>query len=226
MYRIMIVEDDGTIACLLSGHLQKWGFEAFVVRDFENVLDCFEHEQPHLVLLDISLPFYNGYYWCAQIRKKSSVPILFLSSHTENMDIVMAVNMGGDDFVTKPFAMEVLTAKIQALLRRAYSYYSDRLTLEAAGAILDLGTGVLTHGGQSAELTKNELKILRLLMENKNSAVSREQLMQALWDSEYFIDGNTLTVNINRLRKKLADLGLPDLISTRKGVGYVVVSGE
>ncbi|RCX16118.1 DNA-binding response OmpR family regulator [Anaerobacterium chartisolvens] len=222
MYRILIVEDDMTIAGLLSDNMRKWGFHASAVTDFQNVMAEFDSNQPHIVLLDISLPFYNGYYWCAQIRKKSSTPILFLSSHAENMDIVMAVNMGGDDYVTKPFSMDVLIAKIHALLRRTYSYYSDRSVLEAGEAELDVGRGELIYGNQSIELTRNELRIMRLLIENKNNIVSREQLMQALWDSDSFIDGNTLTVNINRLRRKLEDIGLSDFITTKKGIGYAV----
>ncbi len=222
MYRILIVEDDITIAGLLSDNMKKWGFHASAVTDFQDVMAAFDSNQPHIVLLDISLPFYNGYYWCAEIRKKSSAPILFLSSHAENMDIVMAVNMGGDDYVTKPFSMDVLIAKIHALLRRTYSYYSDRSILEAGGAELDVGRGALVHGSRSIDLTRNELRILRSLIENKNNIVSREQLMQALWDSDSFIDGNTLAVNINRLRRKLGDIGLSDFIVTKKGAGYVV----
>lgn len=222
MYKILIVEDDETIAGLLAENVKKWGFEPFIADDFNRIKDIFETVLPHLVIMDISLPFYNGYYWCSEIRKKYTTPILFLSSHTENMDIVMAINMGGDDYVTKPFSMEVLIAKINALLRRSYSYTDDRHTIEVSGAVLDLGAGTVSFASKKEELTKNELKILHALFENKNNIVSREYLMQALWDSDCFIDGNTLTVNINRLRKKLDDIGLADFITTKKGLGYMV----
>lgn len=220
MYRILIVEDDRTIAQLLAEYLQRWGFDAEYAEDFSDVTGTFLTFQPHLVLLDISLPFYDGYYWCAEIRKRSKVPVLFLSSRTENMDIVMAMNMGGDDYIVKPFSMEVVVAKIHALLRRAYSYQGETTVLTAQGAVLELGAGVLNVGGAQIELTKNELKILRILMEHKNSVVTREEIMQNLWDSGSFVDDNTLTVNINRLRKKLSKAGLHDFIATKKGVGY------
>jgi len=222
MYRILIVEDDRTIAALLAEYLKRWGFEAEDTTEFSDVTGAFCRFQPHLVLLDISLPFYDGYYWCAEIRKLSKAPILFLSSRTDNMDIVMAMNMGGDDFIMKPFSMEVVVAKMNALLRRAYSYQGESTVIAARGVILNLGAGVLEAGGQRIELTKNELKILRLLMEHKNSVVTREEIMQNLWDSESFVDDNTLTVNVNRLRKKLSEAGLHEFIVTKKGVGYRV----
>ena len=222
MYNILIVEDDRTIATLLAEQLQKWGFQARCVRDFNAVMAEFEAFAPHLVLLDIGLPFYNGYYWCGEIRKRSKVPIVFLSSHTENMDIVMAVNMGGDDYIVKPFSMPVLVAKINALLRRAYDYYGENRVLSVRGAMLDLGDASLRYDGEIVALTKNEFRILLLLFENKNSVVAREQIMKKLWDSDSFIDDNTLTVNINRLRKKLDDIGLAGLIVTKKGLGYMV----
>lgn len=220
--KILIVEDDSTIATLLQESLERWGFAAVCVDDFSDVITAFRREAPHLVLLDISLPFFNGYYWCGEIRKESKVPILFLSSHTENMDVVMAMNMGGDDYVTKPFSMEVLIAKINALMRRAYQYYTEPQALSARGAALNLADGSLSIGDTRLELTRNESRMLRLLLENKNKTVSREQLMRYLWDDEHFIDENTLTVNINRLRKKLAGAGLDGLIQTKKGEGYIV----
>ena len=222
MYRIFIVEDDLTIAGLLTAHLRRWGFEAEAATDFSDIVGAFCRFQPHLVLLDISLPFYDGYYWCAELRKRTKAPIVFLSSRSDNMDIVMAMNMGGDDFITKPFSMEVVVAKINAHLRRAYSYFGETAVISARGAILDLGAGVLEYGENRIELTKNETKILKLLMENKNHAVTREEIMQYLWDSESFVDDNTLTVNINRLRKKLDEAGLTGFITTKKGVGYLV----
>ncbi len=224
MQKIFIVEDDNTIASLLKESLDKWGFETYLCKDFSTVLDEFLAVQPHLVLLDISLPYYNGFYWCAEIRKITRTPIIFVSSHTESMDIVMAVNMGADDYITKPFFTDVLIAKITAVLRRAYNYSDDALTpvISAKGARLNLATGTLSYNETEIELTKNELRILNTLMESKNRIISRETIMKALWDSESFIDDNTLTVNINRLRAKLKDNGLPDFISTKKGLGYCI----
>ncbi len=222
MYNVLIVEDDITIASLLKENLMKWGFQAETVKDFNKVLVEVIEKKPHLVLLDISLPFYNGFYWCSEIRKKSKVPIIFLTSHTENMDLVMAMNMGGDDYITKPFSMDVLVVKIQALLRRTYDYYVENKTLEVQGVSLNLADTSLNVLGKETELTKNEYKIMKILMENKNRVVLREEIMEALWDSDCFVDDNTLTVNVNRLRKKLEDMGLKDFIQTKKGMGYLI----
>lgn len=222
MYKILIVEDDPVIASLLEDGLKKWSFEAFHITDFMKVTEGFVQYQPHLVLLDISLPFYNGYYWCNEIRKISKVPIVFLSSHTENMDIIMAMNMGADDYVTKPFSLEIVAAKLQAVLRRTYSYYADISTLAIGNVILNLNDTTITYEDKKLELTKNEYKIMQTLMEHKNNVVSRDQLMKKLWDSDSFIDDNTLTVNVNRLRKKLEDFGLSDFINTKKGLGYMI----
>ncbi len=222
MRRILIVEDDATIASLLSENLLRWDFEARCVRDFERVLDEFQSFDPQLVLMDISLPFFNGYYWCAEIRKISRLPIIFLSSHSENMDIVMAVNMGADDYITKPFSMEVLVAKIQAMLRRAYGFSVKPPPLSVGGATLNACDGTLEINGAPLALTRNEARIMAELMQNAGNIVSREQLMRRLWDDESFIDDNTLTVNINRLRKKLAEAGLEGFIETRKRQGYMV----
>lgn len=222
MFKLLIVEDDRTIASLLEENLRQWGFLPSCVTDFNKVLAEFNSAQPHLVLLDIALPFFNGFYWCSEIRKVSNVPIIFLSSHTEKMDIVMAMNMGGDDYITKPFSMEVVIAKIQAVLRRAYSLSTEPHIIEARGVILNLSNTELNFQGNNIELTKNEYKIMQLLMERKNKVVSREQIMKRLWDSDYFVDDNTLTVNINRLRKKLEDAGIHDFIITKKGLGYMV----
>jgi len=221
VYKILIVEDDPTIAQLMGKVLEKWGFAVTCASDFSAILTEFRTFAPHLVVMDVSLPFYDGYYWCEQIRRESKVPILFVSSHTEDMDAIMAVNLGGDDYITKPFAPELLTAKINALLRRAYSYAADPPVLEARGAFLS-ADGTLSYHGQKIELSKNEFRILKILMEHKNQIVSREAIMKALWESEDFIDDNTLTVNINRMRKKLAENGLDDLIATRKGEGYLI----
>lgn len=221
MYRIFIVEDDPAISRLMSESLERWGFSCRPAADFLKIVEEVREFSPHLIILDISLPFYNGFYWCEQLRRESSVPVIFVSSHTDNMDVVMAVNMGADDYITKPFSTEVLVAKINALLRREYSYIKSRSVLSAGGAVLEPG-GFLSFGGERVELTKNERRILELLFERKGAIVPRGDIMTALWESDSFIDDNTLTVNINRLRKKLADSGLSGLIVTKKGEGYMV----
>lgn len=222
MYKIMIVEDDAIIAQAVCQGLAKWGYETRAAADFSDVLTEFVAFAPHLVVMDISLPFYNGYHWCQEIRRVSKVPIVFLSSASENMNIIMAVNMGGDDFVAKPFDMEMLSAKVQALLRRTYSFQMQSAITEHRGAILNLSEGTLLFGNHKIELTRNEFKMLQLFYENKGKIVSRESLMKRLWESDCFIDDNTLTVNIARLRKKLEDAGLEGFISTKKGVGYIL----
>lgn len=216
------MEDDAVIAREIQKNLAKWDLESLIADDFQNVIQTFRTFEPHLVLMDISLPFFNGYYWCGEIRKNSNVPVIFLSSHTENMDILLAINMGGDDYITKPIAMEVLIAKIQAMLRRSYTYYSENTSIEFCGAFLDIGQSCVSRGGQKIELTKNELKILQVLLENRNSIVSREAIMLRLWDSDSFVDENTLTVNVNRLRKTLESIGLDSCILTHKGQGYSI----
>ncbi len=221
MTRILIVEDDTTIAAKLCEALESWGFSARCADDLSDVLREFSAFDPQLVILDISLPFYNGYYWCDQIRRTSKAPVLFLSSHTESMDIVMAMQMGGDDYLTKPIDMDVLVAKVQALLRRAYDYEPEqRLTLR--GAVLDTGALAIHNGEKSYSLTPNEVRILQLLLSNKGAVVSREKLMLALWNSDEFIDDNTLTVNVNRLRKSLDAAGLSDCIVTHRNRGYAI----
>lgn len=222
MYRILIVEDDGAIASSVSRLLCAWGFECACVKDFHNVLGEFAAYSPQLVLMDISLPFFNGYHWCAEIRKVSKVPIMFISSSADNMNIVMAMNMGGDDFIAKPFDKDVLLAKVQAILRRTYDFAGGTCVLAAHGAVLDKNDTTLFFDGKKTALTKNEFRILEVLMSNSGSVVSRDSIMNKLWETDSFIDDNTLTVNITRLRKKLEDAGLPDFIATRKGVGYII----
>ena len=221
MYRILIVEDDPVIASEIRQSLLRWGFEAVATDDFSDILGAFEAAAPQLVLMDISLPFFNGFYWCGEIRKRSKVPVIFLSSRSDNMDVVMAVSMGGDDYITKPVSMEVLTAKIQAMLRRAYDYETPA-SLTLRGAVLDTGALCLVQDGVKTELTRNETRILQQLLSRKGSIVSREDLMLALWDSDEFVDDNTLTVNVNRLRKTLDDAGLTGCIVTHKGHGYAI----
>lgn len=210
------------ISSAVEKQLKEWGLDARCVKDFKNVLAEFSDYAPQLVLLDISLPFFNGYYWCGEIRKVSGTPIIFISSASDNMNIIMAMNMGADDFIAKPFDMSVLTAKIQALLRRTYDYAQSVPVLEHRGALLNTGDGTLTYGGEVIELTKNEHRILLALMQSKGKTVSREKLMEKLWETDSFVDENTLTVNVNRLRKKLDAAGLDGFITTKFGEGYLI----
>ena len=222
MYKLMIVEDDRGIAEAVKKQAESWGLEALAVSDFSGVMDEFARFEPHIVLLDISLPFYNGYHWCGEIRKVSKVPVIFISSASDNMNIIMAMDMGADDFIAKPFDQSVLIAKIMALLRRSYDFAPSKNILTHKGAALDPGAGVLNYDGERIELTKNESRILLCLMESKGQTVSRERLMERLWETDSFVDENTLTVNVNRLRKKLDKAGLSGFITTKFGVGYMI----
>ncbi len=222
MYRILIIEDDRGIAGAIARQAARWGLEAKCAGDFANVMAEFAAYDPQLVLLDISLPFYNGYYWCERIRAVSKVPVIFISSASDNMNIVMAMNMGGDDFIAKPFDQAVLMAKIQALLRRTYDFGGSAPILEHRGAVLNTGDQTLYYQGQKVELSRNEYRILLSLMEERGKVVSREKLMERLWQTDSFVDENTLTVNVNRLRKKLDAAELTDFIGTKFGVGYIV----
>ena len=223
MYKVLVVEDDLVIARTLTAHLEKWGYEVVGVTDFKEVLSVFTHFQPHLVLMDISLPFYNGYHWCTQIRNISKVPLIFLSSMSDNMNIVMAINMGGDDFIAKPYDLNVVTAKVQAMLRRTYSFGEQTNIIEHNGGILNLNENTFIYNNEKVELTKNEFKILQHLMENVGKVVPRDSIIEKLWENESFIDDNTLTVNITRLRKRLEEVGISDYISTKKGIGYIIM---
>ena len=222
MYKILIVEDDKTIANAVKKHVETWGYQAYATQNFQNVMEDFAREHPQLVILDITLPFYNGYHWCSEIRKVSKVPILFLSSAADNMNIIMAMQMGGDDFVAKPFDLTVLTAKIQALLRRSYDFAGQTRIMEHCGVILNLADATLLYEGETLELSKNEYRIILTLLERTGSVVSRETLMEKLWATDSFVDENTMTVNVARLRKRLAGIGLSDFIETRKGLGYMI----
>ncbi len=222
MYRLMIVEDDLGIAEAVAEQASAWDFEVRAVSDFRGILREFAEFSPHIVLLDISLPFYDGYYWCAEIRRASKVPIIFISSASDNMNIIMAMNLGADDFIAKPFDMSVLMAKVQALLRRTYDFAAGVPVIEHRGALLNTADGTLIFNGEQISLTQNELRILACLMENKGRTVSRERLMERLWNTDSFVDENTLTVNVNRLRKKLDAAGLEGFIATKFGVGYIV----
>ncbi|CEG23689.1 Response regulator protein GraR [Planococcus massiliensis] len=222
MFKIMIVEDDLTIAGVLNEELKKWNYEAFIVEDFGKVMEEFAEKNPQLVLMDIQLPSFNGYYWCQEIRKVSQVPIIFISSRNENMDIVMAIQMGADDFISKPFDLTVAIAKTQALLRRTYDFNESDNFLNFNRAVLKPSESKLYYAEQEVDLTRTELRILELLFLHKGDYVAREEIMVKLWEDESFIDDNTLAVNVARLRKKLTQVGLSDLIVTKKGVGYAL----
>lgn len=222
MHRLFIVEDDAGIASAISRQARLWDLDTFCVQNFKNVMEDFLRFQPHIVLLDISLPFFDGYHWCNEIRKISQVPIIFISSAADNMNIIMAINMGADDFIAKPFDQSVLMAKIQALLRRSYDFARNTPVIEHRGAVLNIGEGTLLYKNEKIALTKNEYKILSCLLKNKGKVVSREKLMEELWQTDSFIDENTLTVNVNRLRRKLESAGLEGFIKTKFGVGYIV----
>ncbi len=223
MYRILIVEDDRGIAEAIKNLVEMWDLQAMCARNFRNLMADFARYDPHLVLLDIVLPFFNGYYWCSEIRKVSKVPVIFISSVSDNMNIVMAMNLGADDFIVKPFDQNVLIAKIQAMLRRTYDFGTQIPILEHRGAMLNTGDNTLTYQEKKVPLTKNEYRILLSLMENKGKVVSRERLMEQLWESDSFIDENTLTVNVNSLRKKLEAIGLINFITTKFGIGYIIM---
>lgn len=226
MYKILIVEDDPVISTTLSETLTQWGFIPHCVNDFKNVMHAFCEINPHLVILDIGLPFFSGYHWCSDIRRQSKVPIIFLSSATDHLNIIMAMNMGADDFIAKPFDLNVFIAKVQAMLRRSYSFSGQTAVLEYGGVFLNITEGTLSYQSKTIDLTKNELKMLQLLMENIGEIISRSRIMTTLWESDHFIDDNTLTVNMTRLRRKLDDIGLLDFIHTKKGIGYQVKKYE
>lgn len=222
MYRILIIEDDMVIAKAIKDCLCQWNYKAEFLVDFKEVIPQLVQFDPQLVLLDISLPFFNGYHWCSEIRRISKVPIIFISSMSDNMNIVMSVNMGGDDFIAKPFDFSVLVAKVQALLRRTYAFGGQMNLVEHNGVVLNLNDTTLEYKNVKIYLTKNEFKILQILLDNIGKAVSREDIMIRLWESDSYIDDNTLTVNVTRLRKKLSDMGLCDFVKTKKGIGYMV----
>ena len=222
MYKVLIVEDDPVIALAVERHLESWGYQVNQIGDFKAVMAHFVSFGPHLVLMDISLPFFDGYHWCAQIRAVSKVPVVFISSASDNMNIVMAVSLGGDDFIAKPFDLAVLTAKVQAILRRTYEFAGSSDLVMVGDAVLNNTDMSLTFHDTKLVLTKNEYCILAMLMARPGEVVSRDVLMRALWQTDSFIDDNTLTVNMTRLRKKLDGAGLAGFIDTRKGAGYII----
>ena len=212
MYKIFLAEDDEVICSLVKKHLESWGYKVYAAEDFSDIMGEFVRVDPQLVILDLKLPCYNGFHWCDEIRRVSQVPVIFLSSAADNMNMVMAMSRGADDFIPKPFHLEVLSAKVQAILRRAYSFGAGANLLERGGAVLNLGSGDLSFQGRSVSLTRNELKILNLLFSQAGNVVSREDIMQMLWENDDFVDDNTLTVNVNRLRRKLEEIGLGNMI--------------
>lgn len=222
MYKILIIEDDPAIAKAMQRHIERWNHQVLCVRDFRNIMRDFVDFDPHMVLVDVMLPFYNGYHWCTQIRKISEVPVVFISSASQSMNIVMAMEMGGDDFIAKPLDLSVMMAKIQALLRRSYGMGGKVPVLEHRGVILQLNDATLWVGEKRVELTKNEFRILQTLIENKGKVVSRDTLMTRLWQQDSYVEENTLTVNVTRLRKKLEAAGLERYITTKVGSGYIV----
>ncbi len=222
MYRVLIVEDDVSLANAMKKYIETWGNKVFCAKNFQDIVSDFLEVEPHIVLVDINLPFYNGYHWCSEIRKISNVPIMFISSASDNMNIVMAMNIGGDDFVSKPLDLNVMNAKIQALLRRTYDMNTNIPILEHRGAVLNLNNTNLTYNNKTLELTKNDFRILQTLLENKGKIVSRDSLMTKLWQVDSYVEENTLTVNVNRLRKKLESIGLNDFIITKVGAGYII----
>lgn len=218
--KIMIVEDDEIIKSSLKTELEKWGYEVYCLENLDNVVAEFQAEKPQLVLLDIVLPFFNGYYWCQEIRKISKVPIIFISSKNENMDIVMAMQFGGDDYITKPINLDVTIAKIQAMLRRSYNFVNDIDYLSFGKIQLILSEAKVDFSGMNVDLTKTEMMILESLFKEQGGVVSREKIMDRCWQGDSFIDDNTLAVNVTRLRKKLSSIGLDGLVMTKKGYGY------
>lgn len=220
-WKIFLVEDDKVIAEEIKRHLNFWNYEIKIAEDFQNVFDDFKNFHPDLVLMDVSLPFYNGYHWCKIIRKNSKVPILFISAADENLNLIMAMDLGADDYLTKPFELELLQIKIRALLRRAYEYVETR-NIFYNDIRLDCDNMIISRENKEIELTKNEFKILEILLEKPGKVVNRDEIIDKIWQTDSYIDDNTLTVNVMRLRKKLEDINIFELIKTKKGVGYYV----
>jgi len=222
MKEILLVEDDLDLSKVLSSSLNKWGFKVNLIENFDSILKEFIEKKPQLVIMDVNLPYYDGFYWCKKIREVSKVPILFLSSRDSNMDLIMGINNGGDDYITKPFSIEVLITKINALLRRTYDYAGSESIIYYNNVVLDIEKCTFKYGNNTIELTKNEIKILSVLIKNREKVVSRDKLMMSLWNDDEFVSDNTLTVNITRLRNKIKEIGLDDFIKTKKGIGYMV----
>lgn len=218
----MLIEDDESLFSEIKERLSQWSYDIYGIQDFSKVMQEYSDVQPQLVIIDIQLPKYDGFHWCRMIRAHSNVPIIFLSSRDHPTDMVMSMHLGGDDFIQKPFHFDVLIAKIQATLRRVYNYNTERIELRTwRGAAIEYVKNTLTLGSEAVLLTKNEMFILKVLVEHKNQIVTREELIRSLWDHEHFVSDNTLTVNVNRLRKKLEPIGLDGYIETKVGQGYM-----
>ncbi|MCC0629502.1 MULTISPECIES: response regulator transcription factor [unclassified Clostridioides] len=223
MFKIMVIEDDASLKNIIAECLSKWGHDVHQIENLENIIEEFRNYKPQLVLLDINLPFYDGFHWCNEIRKISKVPIIFISSRNSNMDVIMGVNLGADDYIQKPFSIDVLVAKVNALLRRTYNFIENNSNQIVHNDVtLDLSTATISYEDNTTQLTKNEIKILHELMKYKGQIVSRNKLMKKLWDNDWFVDDNTLTVNVNRIRSKLNEIGLEDFIETKRGLGYII----
>lgn len=223
MKKIMIIEDEVIIREELNNFLSKYNYEVIAPSDFENVIEFILNENPDLILLDINLPIFDGYYICREIRKTSDIPIIIVTSRDSDMDELMSMNLGADDFVTKPYNTQILLARIAALLKRSGGSSNTSKYLIYNNFKINLSNATISLEDKEIELTKNEIKILSCLIENKGSIVSREMLMEYLWKSDYFVDDSTLTVNITRLRRKLEGIGIKDAIETRRGLGYIMV---
>lgn len=227
LFKLLLIEDDSTLFNEIKERLTQWSYDVYGIQDFSNVTQEFIEVKPDLVIIDIQLPKFDGFHWCRMIRSHSNLPIIFLSSRDHPTDMVMSMQLGADDYIQKPFHFDVLIAKVQAILRRVYNYNTDNLELKTwCGATVDYERNVLTHDMGSIELTKNEIFILKLLIEKKNKIVTREELINSLWDDKRFISDNTLTVNVNRLRKKLDEIGLGSFIETKVGQGYMAIEEE
>ncbi|NFO05408.1 response regulator transcription factor [Clostridium botulinum] len=222
MYKIMIVEDDVTIRDELKNLLNRYGYEVGITDDFSNVVNHIEQNNYDLILLDVNLPVFDGYHICREIRKKLDIPIIIVTSRDSEIDELMSMNLGADDFITKPYNTQILLARISSILKRTYKKNDSSEILKYKDLILDLSNGSVSYNNKYCELTKNELKILAYLIKNQNSIVSRDILMETLWSSDIFVDDNTLSVNVTRLRKKLDDIGIKDAIETRRGLGYIM----
>ncbi|MEJ9303165.1 response regulator transcription factor [Priestia megaterium] len=227
MFKLLLIEDDVTLFNELKERLEQWSYDVYGIRDFSNVMQEFSEVKPDLVIMDIQLPKYDGFHWCRMIRSHSKIPIIFLSSRDHPSDMVMSMQFGADDFVQKPFHFDVLVAKIQALLRRVYNYSVAQVNLLSwQGATIDYEKNKVSAGSTAIDLTKNEIFILKYLIHKKNTIVSRDELINSLWEDKRFISDNTLTVNVNRLRKKLDEIGLGAFIETKVGQGYVAIEEE
>ncbi|MED3651685.1 response regulator transcription factor [Heyndrickxia sporothermodurans] len=224
MFKLLLIEDDTTLYHEIKDRLSSWSYDVYGVTDFNHVMQDFTSIKPDLVIIDIQLPKFDGFHWCRMIRAHSNVPIIFLSSRDHPTDMVMSMQLGADDFVQKPFHFDVLIAKIQAILRRVYNYNTEETVLKTwCGATIDYEKNLVSNESGSIELTKNESFILKQLLEQKNKIVSRESLINSLWEDERFVSDNTLTVNVNRLRKKLDEIGLGQFIETKVGQGYMAI---